>query len=109
MQMVRTSVVTILLDASDGLRIWVLNQINGGNVTTCHAESVACTINGWPVIWTGDGDLDMIGTRGNSYPYDGVIWLEQVRTDEAQPVFQQGRDEDSQQMPLPSGESGVKN
>ena len=57
----------------------------------------------------GDGDLDMIGTRGNSYPYDGVIWLEQVRTDEAQAVFQQGRDEDSQQMPLPSGEPGVKN
>ncbi len=56
----------------------------------------------------GDGDLDMIGTRGNSYPYDGVIWLEQVRTDEAQAVFQQGRDEDSQQMPLPSGELGVK-
>ena len=57
----------------------------------------------------GDGDLDMIGTRGNSHPYDGVIWLEQVRTDEAQAVFQQSRDEDSQQMPLPSGEPGVKN
>ena len=55
----------------------------------------------------GDGDLDMIGTRGNSYPYDGVIWLEQVRTNEAQAVFQQSRDEDSQQMPLPSGESGL--
>lgn len=57
----------------------------------------------------GDGDLDMIGTRGNSYPYGGVIWLEQVRTHEPQAVFQQSRDEDSQQMPLPSGESGVKN
>ena len=53
----------------------------------------------------GDGDLDMIGTRGNSHPYDGVIWLEQVRTDEPQAAFQQSRGEDSQQMPLPSGES----
>ena len=53
----------------------------------------------------GDGDLDMIGTRGNSFPYDGVIWLEQVRTHEAGAAFQQSRKEDSEQMPLPPGES----
>src|SRR5690606_22416228 len=47
----------------------------------------------------GDGDLDAIGTRGNSAPYDGVIWLEQVRLDEPGPVFVQARAIDSQQMP----------
>ncbi len=49
-----------------------------------------------------DGDLDMVGTRGNSFPYDGVIWLEQVRTDTAEAAFGQARDVDSEQMPLPS-------
>jgi len=48
-----------------------------------------------------DGDLDMVGTRGNSFPYDGLIWLEQVRSKAAQPAFKQGRNIDSQQMPLP--------
>lgn len=49
-----------------------------------------------------DGDLDMVGTRGNSFPFDGVIWLEQVRTDDAQAAFEQARDVDSEQMSLPS-------
>ena len=49
-----------------------------------------------------DGDLDMVGTRGNSFPYDGVIWLQQVRTDDAQAAFRQARTVDSQQMPLPA-------
>ncbi len=48
-----------------------------------------------------DGDLDMVGTRGNSFPFDGVIWLEQVRTDTAKAAFQQAREADSEQMPLP--------
>ncbi len=45
-----------------------------------------------------DGDLDAIGTRGNSEPYDGVIWLEQRRTLEATTGFEQARVIDSQQM-----------
>ncbi|MEM7017057.1 MAG: VCBS repeat-containing protein, partial [Pseudomonadota bacterium] len=49
-----------------------------------------------------DGDPDFIGTRGNSAPYDGVIWLEQVRTDKPVKAFAQAREQDSQQMPLPS-------
>jgi hypothetical protein len=28
----------------------------------------------------GDGDVDFVSTRGNSSIYDGVFWLEQVRT-----------------------------
>jgi CubicO group peptidase (beta-lactamase class C family) len=52
----------------------------------------------------GDGDLDSIGTRGNSEPYDGVIWLEQVRQAEPHRVFEQARAIDSQQMPPPDSE-----
>jgi len=50
----------------------------------------------------GDGDLDFIGTRGNSEPYDGVIWLEQQRTPRPRASFTQARPEDSRQMPLPA-------
>jgi len=28
-----------------------------------------------------DDDLDLISTRGNSVPYDGVFWLEQIRSE----------------------------
>jgi len=49
----------------------------------------------------GDGDVDFIGTRGNSAPYDGVFWLEQVRTDKPQRVFKRARIQDSEEMPLP--------
>lgn len=49
----------------------------------------------------GDGDLDFIGTRGNSYPYDGVFWLEQVRSSEARASFQRAREQESNEMPLP--------
>lgn len=48
-----------------------------------------------------DGDIDFVGTRGNSAPYDGLIWLEQVRSQRALPNFTQARDTDSQQLPLP--------
>ena len=49
----------------------------------------------------GDGDVDFVGTRGNSAPYDGVFWLEQVRTDAPVAAFEQAREVDSLQMPLP--------
>jgi hypothetical protein len=49
----------------------------------------------------GDGDVDFVGTRGNSYPYDGVFWLEQVRS--AAPVqrFTKARVLDSDEVGLP--------
>jgi hypothetical protein len=53
----------------------------------------------------GDGDIDFVSTRGNSVPYDGVFWLEQVRTDEPAPSFERARPEDSEEMPLPSENS----
>jgi hypothetical protein len=49
----------------------------------------------------GDGDVDFLSTRGNSAPYDGVFWLEQVRSAEPRPAFTPARDEDSPEMPLP--------
>ncbi len=49
----------------------------------------------------GDGDVDFMSTRGNSVPYDGVFWLEQVRTAEPVPAFDQARATESVQLPLP--------
>ncbi len=48
-----------------------------------------------------DGDIDFIGTRGNSGNLDGVFWLEQVRTEKPTRAFTQARKKDSQSMPLP--------
>ena len=49
----------------------------------------------------GDGDLDFIATRGNSAPYDGVIWLEQRRTSTPSAAFGSDRQADSAESPLP--------
>jgi hypothetical protein len=48
-----------------------------------------------------DGDLDFFGTRGNSGEYDGVFWLEQVRTSEPVEVFTPARSQESPELPLP--------
>ncbi len=49
----------------------------------------------------GDGDMDFISTRGNSYPFDGVFWMEQRRSDNPQASFYKARPLDSEEMPLP--------
>jgi hypothetical protein len=49
----------------------------------------------------GDGDLDFVTTRGNSSIYDGVLWLEQVRTPMPAPSFTPARKQDSPEIPLP--------
>lgn len=49
----------------------------------------------------GDGDMDFVSTRGNSAPYDGVFWLEQVRTSTPRAAFQPARAVDSAEVPLP--------
>ncbi len=49
-----------------------------------------------------DGDLDFIGTRGNSEPFDGVFWLEQQRTEEPLAAFRPARQTDSLEQPLPT-------
>jgi len=50
----------------------------------------------------GDGDIDFVSTRGNSSIYDGVFWLEQVRTSNPVPSFRQARQQDSPEVPLPA-------
>ena len=49
----------------------------------------------------GDGDTDLLGTRGNSAPFDGVFWLEQQRSSEPRARFTPARQNDSPEMPLP--------
>lgn len=49
----------------------------------------------------GDGDVDFLTTRGNSGEFDGLLWLEQVRTDEPVPAFQPARESESAHLPLP--------
>ena len=49
----------------------------------------------------GDGDMDLLSTRGNSAPYDGVFWLEQVRTSKPMPRFKAARVTESQEVGLP--------
>ena len=51
----------------------------------------------------GDGDVDFVSTRGNSAPYDGVFWLEQVRSTDPRPSFERARSMDSEEAPLPRG------
>jgi FG-GAP-like repeat len=48
-----------------------------------------------------DGDIDFVSTRGNSKPYDGVFWLEQVRTPAPVGAFKPARTSDSPEIPLP--------
>lgn len=55
-----------------------------------------------PIDLDKDGDMDFVTTRGNSYPYDGVLWLEQVRTKEPKPRFEPARKTESREMGLPT-------
>ena len=48
-----------------------------------------------------DGDTDFLFTRGNSGPYDGVFWIEQLRSQESRPAFLRARQADSPEVPLP--------
>ncbi|SHE61774.1 Repeat domain-containing protein [Microbulbifer donghaiensis] len=52
-----------------------------------------------------DGDLDLVGTRGNSGRFDGVFWLEQRRSAEPVASFSTSRREDSAQVELPPTEN----
>jgi hypothetical protein len=54
-----------------------------------------------PLDVNRDGLMDLVGTRGNSGEFDGVFWLEQVRSAEPVPVFRQARGEESREVPLP--------
>lgn len=49
----------------------------------------------------GDGDADLVGTRGNSGRFDGVFWLEQERSDLPRSAFTPARSKESRALPLP--------
>jgi len=51
-----------------------------------------------------DGDIDFLGTRGNSSNFDGVFWLEQVRTAAPARAFVPARKVESMHLPLPKSE-----
>jgi hypothetical protein len=48
-----------------------------------------------------DGDVDFAGTRGNSGRYDGVFWLEQVRSASPRRAFEPARASESPEVPMP--------
>jgi hypothetical protein len=52
----------------------------------------------------GDGDVDFVVTRGNSGIFDGVFWLEQVRTENPERAFLPAREQESRHLPLPAAE-----
>lgn len=56
-----------------------------------------------PIDLDADGDMDFVSTRGNSNPFDGVFWLEQVRTDKPVARFTPARASESREMGLPDG------
>ena len=49
----------------------------------------------------GDGDVDFVGTRGNSGEYDGVFWLKQLQSQAPAKRFTPARNEESEPLPLP--------
>ncbi len=57
-----------------------------------------------PCDMNGDGHVDFAGTRGNSGRFDGVYWIEQVRTAKPAPAFQPARPVESEPMPLPAAD-----
>jgi hypothetical protein len=45
--------------------------------------------------------MDLVATRGNSGIFDGVFWLEQVRSPQPQASFTPARATESRALPLP--------
>jgi hypothetical protein len=54
-----------------------------------------------PADMDDDGDVDFVATRGNSGRFDGVFWLEQVRSGRPGAAFKPARDNESRALPLP--------
>ena len=50
------------------------------------------------------GGLDFLATRGNTGNYDGVFWLEQVRSTQPQRAFTPARRTRSAHLPLPGSQ-----
>ena len=92
---------------------WFENAITSGLSQTWIRHDVSRRQRGMYDQWLAfdvdtDGDMDMFGTRGNSFPYDGVIWLEQIRNPFSTPSFEQAREADSVQTALPNVSETLK-
>ncbi len=57
-----------------------------------------------PTDLNEDGLVDFLTTRGNSGAFDGVIWIEQIRSTRPCPAFFRARATDSPEVPWPSRE-----
>jgi hypothetical protein len=57
----------------------------------------------------GDGDLDLLGTRGGSGGLDGVFWLEKLHSTAPATVFTPAREKESKSLPLPANKTNISN
>lgn len=87
-----TTPISIFYAEGDPLRAGSWKQQTLGEYRVPH--------NAQPIDLDGDGDIDFVATRGNSAPFDGVFWLEQVRSTDPMAAFARARQQDSQEMPL---------
>lgn len=95
----------ITVDDALGRIAWFENPGQAGLENTWPQHDIVRRKRGMYDKWLakdldGDGDLDFIGTRGNSEPYDGLIWLEQVHGPTPHPRFTPARNSDSQDMAI---------
>ncbi len=95
---------TVTSASSVGRIAWFENRGTGDNKWTRH--DISRRTRGMYDMFVsrdvdGDGDIDLISTRGNSGQYDGVFWLEQVRTKVPTSSFTPARAVESRALPLP--------
>jgi hypothetical protein len=100
----RDADVDLSPDAASGRLAWFENRSASGDEWIRH--DISRRRRGMfdkfiPLDVDGDQDVDFVSTRGNSAPYDGVFWLEQVRSPEPVASFERARGEDSPEVPLP--------
>jgi hypothetical protein len=92
-------------NANFGRLAWYQNQSSNGGIWQRHDFSRRQRGMFDKFVATDmdrDGDIDFVGTRGNSGSYDGVFWLEQVRSLRPEPAFRQARAMDSPERALPA-------
>ena len=85
---------------SYGSVVWFENNIDSWKKNNILRRKRGMYDKWIPVDLDDDNDIDFIGTRGNSEPYDGVLWLEQLRSDNSETVFFPARMIDSESVPF---------